>query len=154
MKKLFFLLSLLLLTISTVKSRVVNVYVSEGQFFKHDTNLTLVESDKQGKLVYTKHATVLGTAVYEFDLSTHMLTVYVQDSTGLKEFQSSFKITTVSGNAIGDLFFTIQDGVYTGTFRITKSVLGANVLTYESKEKDAVYGFFDPVVYVEKKESN
>ena len=49
-----------------------------------------------------------------------------------------------------DLIFTILDDSngLIGEFKITKTILGNQILIYESVEADATYGWFDPVVEV------
>ena len=51
MKKLFFLLSLLLLTVSTVKSQVYKFHVSHLEFFNYPSSMSFSESQEKHMLV-------------------------------------------------------------------------------------------------------
>ena len=128
----------------------MEVYVDDIQFFKHPNNLSLVESRNQDKLEYTKHAQVLGTAIYVFDLNKDSLTIYVEKSTGEMRLQSQFHLLKTSVSTDGDYFFEIFDTGDVGTFRVTKSFEGPLTFIYQSSLSDATYGFFDTDVTIKK----
>jgi len=144
MKKLLFLLSLLLLvSVTTVKSQVVEVKVTVLQEFTHPLNMTTEEAREKDSVKYSEGCKSVN-AVYSFNYETKMLTLFEVNSDGSRTFEKSFPMVKVL-NQTKHLVNVVVLGSNDTPVNVTVSLVdGKMVFLARAKEGNVMSGFFDP----------